>query len=219
MIRIILIDDHTLIRTGLRQMLSDAKGMEVIGEAGTGKEGIALTQQLNPDLILLDIRLPDMNGLAIATRLLQKNPEIKILVVSSVTQDLTVLRLLETGVSGYISKHTSGEELIKAIQTVHNGKRFISTKLASRLALTKVITDSSLAFAKITDREREVIDRIIRSVPVKNIAAELKINDKTVHSYRDRIFEKLGVDSDLDITLLALQHGLITFDPETSDSD
>lgn len=219
MIRIILIDDHTLIRTGLRQMLSAVKGIKVIGEVGTGQEGIELVRRLAPDVVLLDFRLPDMDGIAVAKKLLKQNSEVRILVVSSVMQDITVLRVLEAGAAGYVTKHTSVEELLQAIQAVYDSKRFISPKLASRLALTKVTTDSAVAFEKITDRERKVIERVIRGVDVKDIAAELHINHKTVHSYRERIFKKLGVDSDAAVTLLALHHGLLVLETETSDSN
>ena len=212
MIRIILIDDHTLIRTGFRQMLSAVKGIEIVGEAGTGQEGIELARQLEPDLVLLDLRLPDIDGLAVAERLVRKNINVRILVVSSVIEDLTVLRLLEAGAGGYISKNASTEEFMQAIQAVYNGKRFIGTKLASRLALTQATTDPVEAFAKITDREREVIDCIIRGMEVKDIAVALKINYKTVHSFRERIFKKLDIDSDMALAILAIRHGLITVD-------
>jgi two-component system, NarL family, invasion response regulator UvrY len=214
MIRIILIDDHTLVRNGLRTLLSAVKNIQIIGEAGTGKEGIELVRRLDPDMILLDLRLPDMDGLTIAKRLLRKNPEINILVVSANIQDLTVLRLLETGVKGYISKGAAPIELMQAIQAVHNGERFISAKLASRLALSKITTDTESVFAKITDRERQVMEQIIRGKEIKDIAAELGINHKTVYSFRDRIFQKLNVDSDVALALLAIQHGLLILDSE-----
>lgn len=212
MIRIILIDDHFLVRAGLREIFASIKGIQVIGEASTGKEGIEEVRRLSPDLVLLDLKLPDMDGLSLTQTLLNKNPDIKILILSSIIQDLTVLRLLEAGAQGYVSKSASAEELLLAIKTVQSGQRFISPKLASRLALTKVNPDKDLAFAKITDRERQVMEQMIRGIPVKEIANQLNINHKTVHSYRDRIFEKLGVNSDVDVTLLAIYHGLLVID-------
>lgn len=215
MIKIILIDDHALIRAGMRQMLTAIKGIQVIGEARTGQEGIEQVRRLQPDIVLLDLKLPDMEGLAVAKQLLRNHSAIKILVVSAITQDLTILRLLEAGTCGYISKHSPVEELTQAIQTIHSGKKFISSKLASQLALSKAETNAKLVFAEITDREKAVMERIIRCVPVKEIAEELKINHKTVHSYRERIFQKLGVDSDLALALLAAQHGLFTLDAKS----
>jgi two-component system, NarL family, invasion response regulator UvrY len=212
MIRIILIDDHTLVRSGLHALLSTVKGIQIIGETGTGKEGIELARRLDPDMVILDLKLPDMDGLTIAKRLLRHSSAINILVVSANIQNLTILRLLEAGAKGYISKGSSPTELMQAIRDVYDGKRFISAKLASSLALSKASTDTKLVFAKITGRERQVMEQLIRGKEVKDIAAELKINHKTVYSFRDRIFKKLNVDSDVALALLAIQHGLLILD-------
>lgn len=218
MIKIILIDDHTLVRSGLRTLLSAIKGLQIIGEAGTGKEGIELVRHLDPDVVILDLKLPDMDGLTIAKRLLHHNTEVNILVVSANMQNLTILQLLEAGAKGYISKGSSLAELTQAIQAVFDGKHFLSDKLASRLALSKISTDPKTVFAKITGRERQVIELIIQCKDIKDIAAELGINHKTVHSFRDRIFQKLNIDSDLALAVLAIQHGLLVVDAETIDS-
>jgi two-component system, NarL family, invasion response regulator UvrY len=212
MIKLVLIDDHTLVRDALKEILATATDIRVIGEAGTGEEGVECVHRLEPDLILLDLQLPDMPGLEVAKKILQQDPQAKILVVSAVIKDLFVFRLIEAGAAGYISKHVAPEELFRAIKIIHSGQRFISPKLANRLTLTKAEYGSENVFAKITEREWQVLRHIIRATPVKEIAQQMGVGYKTVHSYRDRIFAKLGVDSDLSLTLLAINYGLLTLD-------
>ena len=122
--------------------------------------------------------------------------------------------MLEAGAKGYISKGSPPTELTQAIQAIFDGKRFITTKLASRLALSKVSTNPETVFAKITERERQVMEQIIQCKEVKNIATQLGINHKTVYSFRERIFQKLNVDNDVALAFLAIQHGLLILDSE-----
>lgn len=210
MINVLLIDDHVLVRSGIREILQEVKGISVIGEASTGSEGLELTQRLNPDLIVLDLKLPDQSGLEVTQKVLRLNPDIKILVVSSVVNDLFLFRLLEAGANGYITKEAKPEIFIQAIKSVLDGKTVIDPQLAKRLALAKTVYKKDNVFADISEREMEVMMMLIRGVPVKEMAEELKISYKTIHSYRNRIFEKLNVKTDLAVTLLAIQHGLIT---------
>ena len=212
MIKVVLVDDHALVRSGIREMLHNTKGISVIGDAGTGREGIELVRRLTPELVILDVKLPDQNGLEVTQKLVRINPDIKILVVSSIINDLFIFRLLEAGASGYLTKDTKQEELVQAIQSIYNGIRVISPQLAKRLALAKTDFKKSNLFAEISEREMEVMMMVIRGVSVKDMADKLNISHKTVHSYRSRIFEKLNVKTDLAVTLLAIHHGLIVLD-------
>lgn len=212
MIKVLLVDDHVLVRAGIREMLQEVKGISVVGEAGTGSEGIELARRLNPDLIVLDLKLPDQNGLEVTQKILRLNPEIKILIVSGIINDLFLFRLLEAGARGYITKEAKSEELIQAIKSVIEGKTVISPQLAKRLALAKTDYKKENVFAEISEREMEVIMMVIHGVSVKEMAQKLNISHKTVHSYRNRIFEKLNVKTDLAVTLLAIHHGLIVLE-------
>lgn len=215
MIKIVLIDDHVLVRSGIREMLQEVKGISVVGDAGTGREGIELVRRVNPDIVILDLKLPDQTGLEVTQKILRLNPDIKILIVSSVINDLFLFRLLEAGAHGYLTKEAKHEELIHAIKTISSGQRVISPQLAKRLALAKTDYKKDNIFAEISDREMEVMLMVVRGVPVKEMAEKLNISHKTVHSYRSRIFEKLNVKSDLAVTLLAIHHGLIVLEDAT----
>lgn len=212
MIKTLLIDDHAIVRSGMRQMLDDVKGIQVIGEARTGNEGIQLVRELHPNVVILDFKLPDITGLEVTTRLLRIDPNIKILVVSSAVNDLFPFRILEAGAQGYLTKDSSKDQLVQAIKNIHNGQRVISPEIANRLALAKVDMQAKTAFNDLTDREMEVLMMVIRGVPVQDIADRLFLSPKTVHSYRSRIFEKLNVENDVGLTLLAIREGLITLE-------
>ncbi len=212
MIKTVLIDDHALVRSGIREMLQEVRGISVVGDTGTGREGIELVRRFNPDLLILDLKLPDQTGLEVTQKVLRLNPDIKILIVSSVTNDLFLFRLLEAGAHGYLTKEAKQEELVQAIKSVCAGQRVISPQLAKRLALAKTDYKKDNMFADISEREMEVMMMVIRGVPVKEMAEKLNISHKTIHSYRSRIFDKLNVKSDLAVTLLAIHHGLIVLE-------
>ena len=138
MIKTILIDDHQLVRSGICEMLRQEKAISVLGEAGTGREGVELVRRFNPDVVLLDLKLPDQLGLDVMQKILRVSPDTKILIVTSVIHDLFLFRLLEAGAHGYLTKEANVDELVRAIQSVAAGQRVISTQLAKRLALTKI---------------------------------------------------------------------------------
>ncbi len=211
-IKTFLIDDHTLVRAGIKQMLQNNKEIQVIGESSTGLDGIQQIRTLNPDVIVLDLKLPDLSGLEVTQKLLRYNPDLKILIVSSITNDLFPFRLLEAGAQGYLSKDSSQEEFVSAVKNVYKGQRVITPKIANRLAFAKTDFKANNIFAEISVREKEVMMMIIRGITVKEIAEVLKISHKTVHSYRSRIFEKLNVKNDLALTMLAIHHRLIVLE-------
>ena len=212
MIKTVLIDDHQLVRSGIREMLRQEKAISVLGEAGTGREGVELVRRFNPDVVLLDLKLPDQSGLDVMQKILRISPDTKILIVTSVIHDLFLFRLLEAGAQGYLTKEANVDELVRAIQSVAAGQRVISTELAKRLALTKIDYKKDNVFDTLSEREMEVMMMLIRGMPVKEMAEKLHISHKTIHSYRSRIFEKLNVETDLAVTLLAIHHGLIVLE-------
>lgn len=213
MIKVVLIEDHLLVRTGIRKLIEESNNIKIIGEASTGIEGIQLVRNLVPDVVLLDIKLPDISGLEVTHKLLNYLPSIKILVVSGMKNNLFPFRLLEAGAKGYFTKNGSQEELLRAIQMVYADQRYISPEIAQILALAKVRpSDEKGNFAELSDRETEVMYMVIRGFEVKDIAKKLHLSIKTVHSYRSRIFEKLNIKNDTELTLLAIKRGLVTIE-------
>jgi two-component system, NarL family, invasion response regulator UvrY len=211
-IKVVLIDDHLLVRTGIRKMLA-GHNIEIIGEAGNGNQAIQMVRHLLPDLIILDVKLPDISGLEVTHKILSYIPSAKILIVSSIQNNLFPFRLLEAGARGYITKNSSQEELLRAIQTVHRNQRYISPEIAQILALSRVRpADGKGDLNELSDRETEVMYMVIRGVGIKEIANKLHLSSKTVHSYRSRIFEKLNLRNDTELTLLAIKRGIITLE-------
>ncbi len=212
MIKVILIDDHTLVRDGIGLMLKNAKDIQIIGEAGTGIEGVQQVRELQPNVVVLDLKLPDISGIEVTTRLLRLTPAPKILIVTSASHNEFPLRILEAGALGYVTKEVAKEELVNAIKSVHKGQPFISTSVASRLALAKIDRQGNAIFSDLTNKEMEVMILSVRGVKASDIARRLHMSPKTVHSYRSHIFEKLGVENDVGLTLLAIRENLMTID-------
>ncbi len=212
MIRVLLIDDHTIVRRAFRALLTSAKDIQIAGEASTGTEGVQMARELHPSVIILDLKLPDISGLEVTTRCLRLEPAPKILVVSSTGHYEYSQRILKMGASGYITKDADREELIKAIRVVHRNQPFISAEIASRLALAKIDYKAHAIFSELNNKEMEVLMLTLHSVPAIEIAKRLRIGDKTVHSHRCRIFKKLGVENDVGLLLLAVREGLLTVD-------
>lgn len=212
MLKILLVDDHSLVRSGIRQMLQDVEGMEVVGEAQRGLEGIHLTRVLNPDVVVLDFKLPDITGLEATSRIVHSESPAKVLIVTSAVNDLFPFRILEAGASGYLTKSCNKEELVCAIKTVYNGQHIISPEIARSLALAKVDNQLASEFNELTDREMEVMMMSIRGVAAAEIAERLFLGIKTVHTYRSRIFEKLGVPNEVALIFIAIKKGLISIE-------
>jgi two-component system, NarL family, invasion response regulator UvrY len=212
MIRLIIIDDHSLVRQSIRFLLSKTKEIQIVAEASNGAEGIALAREHLPDIILLDLKLPDISGLEVTSRLLRLAPPPNILVLSAASHNEFPQRTLKAGALGYVTKGASQEELIQAIKTIYKGQPFISSDVASRLALAKINSEKSKAFSQFTNKEIEVLMLCLRSVPIEDIAKRLHMSPKTVHSYRHHIFTKLGVHNDVGLMTVAVQEGLMTMD-------
>lgn len=208
MISVLVVDDHDLVRMGISRMLSDSPDISVIGEADNGETAIQLAKQLKPDVVLLDVNMPTIGGLEVTKRLLHNDKNTKILAVSSLSAQPYPSMLIKAGVSGYITKGTPLDEMIKAIKKVHQGGRYFSADVAEQLA--DVILDKSESpFDQLSERERQVAMMVVNCQSPQQIADNLFVSVKTVNTYRYRIFEKLGIDSDVKLTHLAMRHGLI----------
>ena len=220
MINVLLVDDHDLVRTGIKMMLSGVSGVKVIGEAATGEDAVKLSRTLNPHVVLMDVKMPGIGGFEATRKLLRLNPDLKVLIVTICNNDIYPARLLQAGAAGYLTKGASMEEMVQAIRAVHAGQRYISPEIASRLAFKHLTDTEDSPFDILSERELQVMLMITKGVKVPEIAERLCLSPKTVNSYRYRIFEKTNVKSDVELTLLALKHGLIEpEEAEKTDSD
>ena len=208
MIKLLVVDDHELVRESVASQLDSAKDMEVVGKAADGEEAINLARKHNPDVILMDLQMPGMGGLEATRKLLRIMPDVKILVLTICDNDVFPARLLEEKASGYITKNCKPKDLVDAIKKVHAGQRYISPEIAQKLVLKRSSKEGS-PFDILSEREFQVMIMITKGQKVPQIASVLHLSTKTVNTYRYRIFEKLGINNDVELTLLALRHGII----------
>lgn len=208
-INILIVDDLDLVRTGIRHMLADLETINVVGEADGGIAAVKMAKELVPDIVLLDLRMPDMDGLEVTQKIKKFNPKIKILILTAYNDDVYPARLLRVGASGYLTKNTSMEELAKAIYEVNGGKCYISPVIAQNLILKGLDKADSRPFEQLSDRELQVALMIAQGLKAPKISEKLKLSSKTINSYRYRIFDKLQVNGDVELALMAIRYGLI----------
>jgi len=209
MIKVLIVDDHKLIRKGITSLLKTINGIEPVGEASDGEEAVSMVKELQPNVVLMDLQMPGMGGLEATRKILRLNPDVKILALTVCESDVFPTRLLEEGAAGYITKDSSTEEMIRAIRAVHSGQRYISPDVAQKLALKRYTKGEDSPFDHLSERELQVMIMITSGKRAQDIAETLHLSPKTVNTYRYRLFEKLGVNSDVELTLLALRYGII----------
>jgi DNA-binding NarL/FixJ family response regulator len=205
MIRVLLVDDHQLLRSSLRLRLDREPGITPGGEAGTAEEAVVRARSLQPDIVLLDLILPRRSGYDVIPELLRVSPRARILVVSSQTQPSSIRQAILAGASGYISKRASDAELIQAISAVAAGAQYVSPELGVRL----VAADESPALDPISDRERDVLHLLALGYTNQEIAEKVFVSVRTVESHRAQIMRKLSLRSRAELVLFALSNGLI----------
>ena len=210
-IRVLVADDHAIVRTGIRHVLESEPGFVVVGEASTGAEALDLAASLHPDVAVLDISLPGTSGLRVAAELRQRAPETQILILSMHDNTEYVLESLRAGVHGYLLKDTAATELRSAIRAVRRGESFFSPPIAGRLSAV-VRGDpagSSSALMQLTARERQVLIGVAKGHTNREMAAQFGISPRTVESHRENLMKKLGVRTVAGLTRLALEAGLV----------
>lgn len=211
--KILIVDDHEVVRRGLRQMLadevSDGGKMPYFGEAGTAAEAIDRLREDRWDLVILDIRMPGRSGLDVLAEMLERQPGLRVLMLSMAPVKEFAVRALQTGASGYLSKDTVAHELVVAVRRILAGGHYISPALSEQLAAGLATPAARNPHELLSERERQVLCLIAGGRSIKEISTELSLSDKTVATYRDRLREKLGLRNDADIARYALRHGLI----------
>jgi two-component system nitrate/nitrite response regulator NarL len=210
-IRLLLVDDHPIVRKGISSCLARHDHLVIVGEAADGLEAVTRAKELLPDIMLLDIDMPKMSGLAVAEVLRKELPQIKVLILSMHQRPEYLLRILESGARGYVLKEASSEDLVKAIETVNAGEAFFSPAIA-RLALSQFVQGDGDEpdLAELTNREREVLILVAEGLSNKEIANHLGVGVRTAETHRERIMRKLAIHSVAGLTRFALAKGLIT---------
>jgi DNA-binding NarL/FixJ family response regulator len=214
-IRIMLVDDHKMIRDGLRSLIAKQSNMEVIGEAADGQVAVQTAKKLFPDIVVIDIGMPELNGMEATKRITALEGKPKVIGLSMHADRRYVAQMLKAGASGYILKDSAFEELVRAIETVAKGKTYLSPQVASTVVTEFRRTakaDDGSVFSLLTDREREVLQQISEGCATKEIASSLGVSVKTIETHRRQIMEKLDLHSVAELTKYAVKEGLTELD-------
>lgn len=207
MIRVLIVDDHALVRTGLRLVLSAERDIEVVGECSTGEEAWATLRKLKPDVLLCDLHLPGISGLDVTERVARSGLETKVLIVSIQEDGPLPRRLIEAGAAGYIGKGSDASELVRAVRDVARGRRYLASQVAQHLAFAGLAGPGS-PFDKLSPRELEVAKMLCTGMRMEEIGRRLSLSGKTVATHKYRLFDKLGIKDAIALARLAAQHGV-----------
>jgi DNA-binding NarL/FixJ family response regulator len=206
-IRVFLLDDHALVRTGMRLMLSAEVDIEVVGEADTGEIALPMIRRLKPDVVLCDLHLPGISGLEVTERIVKGGYDSKVVVVSVLEDGPMPKRLIEAGASGYVGKAGDAVELLRAVRDVARGKRYLANGIAQHLALAGIGGESS-PFDALSPRELEIAMLLVQGMRQEEIAKRLSLSAKTVNTHKSRLFEKLDIQDSIALARLSSQYGL-----------
>ena len=216
-IKILLADDHVVVRAGTRQLLERQPDIKVVGEASTGREAIQLADDLEPDVVVMDVRMPDGGGIEATKRIKEKHPEIAVLVLTAHDDDEYVFALLQAGANGYLLKTAEADELTKAIRTVIKGDLALAPSVAGKVVsqftsgktLPDVLSNIKQDYGGLTEREMDILRLVGEGLTNKEIGRKLFISDRTVQAHLSNIFSKLNVNSRTEAVMHAVRHGWI----------
>ena len=209
MINVMLVDDHDLVRSGIKRILTDVGDIEVVAEAGSGEQAVRQARKIRPDVILMDLSMPGIGGMEATRKITRSMPDAKIIAVTIHEDEPFPARLLEAGAVGYLTKGCDVREIIDAIKSVYLGEQYLTPGVAQKLALSFVNHRDKAPLEELTQRETQVMLMIVKGEPNKRISEKLCLSPKTTSTYRYRLFEKLGVINDVELTRFAIRHGLI----------
>jgi two-component system invasion response regulator UvrY len=211
LIKVLVVDDHDLVRMGISRMLADVRDIRVVGEACSGEDALRLVRELKPQVVLMDIQMPGIGGLEATRKLLQAHPEVHILAVTACNEEPLPSMLMKAGASGYVTKGTPLPDMLAAIRSVSVGQPYLSSDVAQEIAINS-LQKTETPFDVLSEREVQVALMIVNCQNNQEIADRLNVSPKTISTYRARIYEKLRIDSDVKLTLMALRHGLLQND-------
>ncbi len=212
-IRILLVDDHKILRDGICSLLKEYPDMEVVGEAADGKNALNLVKELSPDMVIMDISMPDLNGIEATRKILADYPHIKVMALSMHYDKHFVSEIFKAGASGYLLKDCAFDEMAHAIRMIIDNKTYVNSQIAS-LVVESLMSDSPRshnkhAFSLLTEREKEVLQLIAEGKSTKQIASSLNVSTKTIESHRRQVMGKLNIRNIADLTKYAIREGLI----------
>ena len=208
MIRVVIADDHTILREGLRQLLGASADVEVVAEAADGHEVLARVRSLDFDVLLLDMSMPGKSGIELIKHVKSEKPKLRVLVLSMHEETQYAVRAIKAGASGYVTKDSAGTQLVTAIRRVAGGGAFITPEVAEQLALGAMPGAEGPAHQRLSDREFEVFQLLVAGETVTDIASKLNLSGKTVSTHKARLMEKLGIDNQADLVRYAMRHQL-----------
>ncbi|MEQ3636959.1 UvrY/SirA/GacA family response regulator transcription factor [Alcanivorax sp.] len=209
MIKVLVVDDHDLVRTGIARMLDEVDGLRVVGEANSGELAVQMVRELAPEVVLMDLKMPGIGGLEATRKLLRVDEGIRVIAVTMCEEEPFPSRLMKAGAAGYMTKGADLEEMVRAIKVVATGQRYISPEIAQAMALKPYADNQGSQLDMLSERELQIMMMIVSCHKVQDVADKLCLSPKTVNTYRYRIFDKLGVTSDVEMALLAVRHGML----------
>ena len=209
MIRVLVADDHPLLRSGLKQVLSQEPDLDVVGEAGNSDQVLSQIRQRNVDVLILDLTMPGRGGLDVLREIRRDLPHLPVLILSMHAEDQFAVRAIKAGANGYLSKDTAATELVKAIRKVLTGKKYVSPSLAEMLVNALDQDSERPPHESLSDREFQVLCKIASGMTVSQIAVEISLSVKTVSTYRARVLEKMNMSNNAELTRYAIQSGLV----------
>ncbi len=209
MIKVLIADDHELVRSGIEYILASDREIQVVGTVASGEEALEQIASLAPNVVLMDINMPGMGGLQACHEIKSRHPSVRLLVLSVLNDGPLPRHLLEAGIEGYLSKHSQPQEMISAIKAVSRGESYLSNDVACNLALTSGSDRTRSPLDALSQREMEVTMLTLQGLSIQSIAKILGVSPKTVCTYRYRIFEKLNISNDVELTRLAAKYGLL----------
>ncbi len=207
-LRILLVDDHAIVREGLALLLNGQPGMQVVGASAQGSRAAALCCQLRANMVVMDISMPDLNGIEATRQVCQQAPEAQVIILSMHSSSEYLYRSFQAGASGYVLKESAGSELVEAVRTVAAGRRYLSPGLYSQLWELQTLPPDKSPLESLSRREVEVLQRVVEGHSSADIAAALSLSIKTVETYRSRLMHKLGVGDLPALVRFAILHGL-----------
>jgi two-component system invasion response regulator UvrY len=209
MINILLVDDHELFRAGMRSILGNHDDLAVVGEADSGEAAVDFVRKNPPHVVMMDVNMPGIGGLEATRKIMRVNPEVKVIAVTVLDDEPYPAQLLEAGAKAYISKGCPANEMFEAIKSAVGGRPYLSNDVAQKLSLAKLAGTDEGPMAKLSGREIQVMMMITQGQSTQAISDALFLSPKTVSTYRHRLYEKLGVSNDVELTHFAIRHGLI----------